>query len=211
MKKRILIAATTLALLAGAGPVRAENPPGQEGSARLSYGIEWGYDATVLDIYHYNYLDAVDGFRIDDKAAKPMLYSNGHASVHLTLEFAERWALGRHAGYAGIQQRTRIFPVALRSTYFLESFHEDGKFIFIESGAGLHEMRSNISPYGRLGYGHRLALSRRNSIDFSASLRIAADHPPIYDSSIPGYVADENIRRSDALYGAMLFSVSLNF
>lgn len=211
MTRRFPIVATILALLAGAGPVRAENPPGREGSARLSCGIEWGYNATVLDLYHYNYMDSADGFRIDQKVMKPMYYSNGHATAHLTLEFARRWALGLHAGYAGIQQRTRIFPLALRSTYFMESFREDGQFIFLEGGAGLHETRKIISPFGRLGYGYRLALSRRSSMDFSASMRAAFDHPPIYDSSIPGYVPEENIRRSDALYGALLLSVALNF
>jgi len=210
--RRHIILITALAFLAGAAaPLRAGNPPGREGSARLSYGIEWGYDATVIDVYHYNYLDAADGFRIDDKAAKPMIYSNGHVMAHLSVEFARHWALGLYAGYAGVQQRTRLFPLALRSTYFMESFRDDGTFIFLEGGAGLHETRKSISPSGQLGYGYRAALSRRSSIDFSASLRVTADHPPIYDSSIPGYVSDENIRRSDALYGAVLLSVALNF
>ena len=211
MRRLIPIVAATLAMLAGTCPVRAGNPPGREGSARLSYGIEWGYDATLLNAYHYNYMDSADGFRIDQKDVKPMYYSNGHATAHLSVEFARRWALGLHAGYAGIQQRTRIFPLALRSTYFIDSFRTDGSFLFIEGGAGLHETRRNISPFGRLGYGYRAVLSRRSSIDLSASLRVTADHPPIYDSSIPGYVPEENIRRSDALYGALLFSVALNF
>lgn len=211
MKQCFLIVATALALLAGTSPVRAGNPPGREGSARLSYGFEWGYDATVLDVYHHNYLDARDGFRIDDDAVKPMFYSNGHVTAHVTMEFAKRWALGLHAGYAGIQQRTRFFPLALRSAYYLDSFRTDGQFLFIEGGAGLHETRKTVSPFGRLGYGYRAVLSHRSSIDLSASLRVAADHPPIYDSSIPGYVADENIRRSDALYSAVCLSIALNF
>ena len=210
MRRHILLI-TALTLLAGSAPLRAGNPPGREGSARLSCGIEWGYDATVIDAYHYNYMDAADGFRIDEEAVKPMLYSNGHAMAHLTVEFARRWALGLYAGYAGVQQRTRIFPLALRSTYFMESFRDDGQFLFLEGGAGLHETRRSISPFGRLGYGYRAVLTRRSSIDFSASLRVTADHPPIYDSSIPGYVSDENIRRSDALYGAVILSVALNF
>ena len=210
MRRHILLI-ITLTLLAETAPLRAGNPPGREGSARLSCGIEWGYDATVIDAYHYNYMDAADGFRIDEEAVKPMLYSNGHAMAHLTVEFARRWALGLYAGYAGVQQRTRIFPLALRSTYFKESFRDDGQFLFLEGGAGLHETRRSISPFGRLGYGYRAVLTRRSSIDFSASLRVTADHPPIYDSSIPGYVSDENIRRSDALYGAVILSVALNF
>ena len=71
MRRHILIIAAALALLTGTCPVLAGNPPGREGSARLSYGIEWGYDATMLNVYHYNYMDSADGFRIDDEAVKP--------------------------------------------------------------------------------------------------------------------------------------------
>lgn len=211
MTRRILILAAAVALLAGQSPLRAGEPAGREGSARLSCGIEWGYDATLVDAYHYNYTDVTDGYRIDKSKVEPMYYSNGHAAVHLTLEFARRWALGFNAGYAGIEQGTRFFPLALRSSYFFDSFRTDGKFVFLEGGAGFHETRKTVSPFGRAGYGYRMALSARKSMDLSASLRIASDHPPIYDSSIKGYVPEDNIRRSDALYGAVCFSIAINF
>ena len=211
MKKLFPIVAAAFALLAGTGPIQAENPPGKERSARLSYGLEWGYDATVLELHHYNYMDATDGFRIDEKATTPMFYSNGHAIAHITLEFARRYALGLRAGYTGVFQRTRIFPLALRGTFFFNSFRTDGQFIYIEGGAGLHEMRKSVSPFGRLGYGYRFVLSRKCSMDFEASLRTVADHPPIYDSTISEYVAEDNVRRSDALYNAFILSVALNF
>jgi len=209
MTRRILIIA--LALLAGQGPLRAGTPARGEGSARLSFGIEWGYDGTFLEVHHYNYMDATDGFRIDEKKANAMLYTNGHATAHLTLEFARRWALGLNAGYAGIQQRTRFFPIALRTTYYLDSYRTDGQFVFLEGGAGFHETRKSISPFARSGYGYRLVLSEGKSLDLAGSLRVAFDHPPIYDSSIPGYVPQDNIRRSDALYSALCFSIALNF
>lgn len=211
MTRRILIIAAAVALLAGQWPLRAGNPARREGSARLSCGFEWGYDPTLVDVYHYNYLDVIDGFRIDEAKTEPMYYSNGHASLHITLEFAGRWALGFNAGYAGIEQRTRFFPLALRSTYFLDAYNKDGKFIFLEGGAGFHETRQNVSPFGRAGYGYRLALTEKNSLDLSASLRMAWDHPPIYDSSIRDYVPEDNIRRSDALYGAICLSIAINF
>ena len=211
MKRLILIVAAAVALLAGQSPLQAVNPARQEGSARLSGRVEWGHDATLADIYHYNYMEPTDGFRIDDKAFKPMYYSNGHATLGLTLEFARRWALGVNAGYAGIQQRTRFFPIALRTTYFTNSYREDGSFYFVEGGAGIQEARKNYPSFGRLGYGYRIVLSRRSSLDFSGSFRAVYDHPQIYDSSIPGYVPQENIRRSDAVYGAFCISIAINF
>ena len=211
MKRLILIVAAAVALLAGQSPLQAGNPARREGSARLSGRVEWGHDATLADIYHYNYMEPTDGFRIDDKAFKPMYYSNGHATLGLTLEFARRWALGVNAGYAGIQQRTRFFPIALRTTYFTNSYREDGSFYFVEGGAGIQEARRNYPKFGRLGYGYRAVLSRRSSLDFSGSFRAVYDHPQIYDSSIPGYIPQENIRRSDAVYGAFCISIGINF
>ena len=205
------ILAAALALLGSIAPLRAGNPPGREGSVRVLYSIEWGYDATLMDAYHYNRLDSEDGFRIDEKKVKPMLYSNAHASVAVSLEFARRFALGLHAGYAGVLQDTRFFPLSLRSTFFFNAYDRDSRFVFAEGGAGLHETRSAVSPFARLGYGYRFRLTRRASIELSASLRCTYDHPPIYDASIPGYVPEEFILRSDALYGSMLFSVALNF
>ena len=211
MTRFFLIITAAFALLAGQSTVLAGNPARQEGSARLSFDVEWGYDATLINIYHYNYMETTDGFRIDEKAARPMYYSNGHASAGITLEFARRWALGLHAGYAGIQQRTRCFPLSLRATYFMDSFFEDGAFAFIEGGAGIQEARRNFPAFGRIGYGYRTILDKNCSLDISGSLRAVYDHPMIYDVSIPGYIPQENIRRSDALYGTACISIAINF
>lgn len=209
--RKIIAAAALAALLAGIEPLRAGNPAGNGRSARILAGIEWGYDATVLNAYHYDYLDVADGFRVDEKNVKPMFYSNAHATAHVSLEFAKHFSLGLYAGYAGIQQRTRIFPLSLRSSYFFDSYMNDGNFVFLEGGAGQNERRSTVSPFGKIGLGRRISLTHRASMDFSASLRIAGDHPPIYDPSIPGYVPEENLRKTDAMYGAAIFAMSINF
>ena len=211
MKRWIPAVMAALALLVSFAPLRAGNPARRDVGFRVLYGVEWGYDMQLLDIHHYNYTDEADGFRVDERKVKPTLYSNGHATVHATAEFSERIAVGVYAGYAGIQQRTRFFPVALRFTYFTESCRTDGNFMFLEGGAGIHETRSTVSPFARAGYGYRMKLTRRASMDFSASVRCTEDHPPIYDRNIPGYVPEDLVRRSDAMYGALVFAVSLNF
>ena len=211
MNRLARIAAAAALLLLGLVPLLAGNPAGREGRARLSFGFEWGYDVTFANIYHYNYLDPAEGFRVDKRDFKPMYYSNGHVEGHLTVLFAKRLGVGLHAGYAGIQQRTRFFPVSLRTTYFMDSYSSDGQFLFLEGGAGFHDSRKSVSPFGRLGYGYRIKLSRKISMDLGASLRVCHDHPPIYDSSIPGYIDKENVRRSDALYPAAMFSIGLDF
>lgn len=211
MKRHVPALLAALTLLVSFAPLRAVNPARRDGSFRVLYGVEWGYDMQFVNAYHYNYTDGTEGFRVDDRKVKPTLYSNGHAAAHVTAEFAKRFALGFHAGYAGIQQRTRIFPMSLRFAYFMDSYTTDGNFVFLEGGAGIHEQRSTVSPFARIGYGYRMKLTKRASMDFSGSLRCTGDHPPIYDASIPGYVDEENVRRSDALYGALIFAISLNF
>ncbi|MBR4228154.1 MAG: hypothetical protein IKR72_03535 [Bacteroidales bacterium] len=205
------IFAAALALLAGTAPARAGEPARQAQSARVLYGVEWGYDLTLIDSYHRNYTDAVDGYRIDDEGIKAMFYSNGHAAAHIDLEFARKFGVGLYAGYAGIEQRSRFYPLSLRFSYFAKSFDTDGSFYFLEGGAGIHESRNTVSPFGKLGYGYRMNLTRRASMDFSASARCAFDHPPVYDDTNRGYVEEEFVRRSDSLYGALVFSISLNF
>jgi len=206
-----VILAAAFAMLAGTAPARAGEPARQARSVRVLYGIEWGYDLALIDIYHRNYLDAVDGFRIDEDGIKPMAYSNAHGAAHIDLEFARKFGICLYGGYAGIEQSTRFYPVSLRIEYFTRSFREDGSFCFLEGGAGVHEGRSTVSKFAKVGYGYRFSLSRRASLDFNAAIRCTTDNPPIYDNSIRGYVAEENIRRSDALYGAAVFSISLNF
>ena len=211
MKRLVPAVLAALALLLSFAPLRAVEPARRDSGIRFLYGFEWGYDMLLMNAYHHNYTDESDGFRIDEKRIKPTLYSNGHASLHATVEFSERIALGLYAGYSGIQQRSRFFPLSMRMSYFTGSCRDDGDFIFLEGGAGIHEQRSTVSPFARAGYGYRMKLTRRASMDFSVSVRLTEDHPPIYDASIPGYVPEEFVRRSDALYGAVVFAVSLNF
>ena len=211
MKRGVLALFAALSLLGCAQPLRAGNPARGDGGARVIFGFEWGYDLTMLDIHHYNYMDEADGFRIDEKETDLMLYSNGHASANVSLEFARKFSLGLHAGYAGVRQNTRIFPLSLRGTWFADSYGTDGQFVFLEGGAGMHETMKTVLPFARLGYGYRVNLSRRASMDFSASLRGVYDHPRIYDSDNHIYIANENVRKSDACYGAIIFTIGLNF
>ena len=198
-------------LLAGLVPLLAGNPAGREGSARLSVGIEWGYDATLADIFHQNYLHPYEGYRIDKKGLKAKFYPNAHAAASLTFGFAKKYAVGLHAGYSGIDQGVRHFPLSLRATYFMDSYMTDGQFVFLEGGAGFRDNFQKISPLGRLGYGYRISLSRRWSLDLSGSLRAVYDHPTIYDQDIRAYIDTEDVRRSDSVYMAAILSIGLNF
>ena len=210
--KRIVPIILALVLIQCANmPLLAGNPAGNGGSTRIVFSLNWGYDATILDIYHFNYIHPNDGYRVDEQKVKPMLYSNGNAAAGISVEFARHFSLGIYGGYAGVQQRTRLFPLSLKAAYYFNSYAVDGTFITLEGGAGFHEKRDDISPFSKVGYGWRMKLGKKSSMDLGLNLRITADHPPVYDASIYGYVPEENMRRSDAVYSSVGIGIGLNF
>ena len=52
------IIAAMVALLSDPILLQAGNPARGEGSVRLAYGIEWGFDPILLEAHHYNYTDS---------------------------------------------------------------------------------------------------------------------------------------------------------
>lgn len=177
----------------------------------LKYGVEWGYTATFFDYYHSNYFDPDVGYRIDNIETQFYLYSNAHVAAKIGVEFCRHYAVTLLAGYAGIKQDRRIFPVTVRAAFFPVSVSEDGWQFFGEGGAGLHHSSEPYSILGKLGAGYRIKLSRKSSLDFLSYLRLSTDHPGIYSMDIAGHIPEELVRRSDGLYGSLNFSISLNF
>lgn len=209
MVRRLVI--SVLVLLCSLPPAIAGGKEGRQGSVRFKYGVEWGYNATFLDKYHYDYIEAVDGFRVDERDTRLFLYSNGNVLAKAGLEFGDHCSAFILAGYEGIRQDTRIFPVTLRGTYHLAPLSSDGVMTFIEGGAGFHPDFGMRCVIGKAGAGYRIKLSRKGSLDMLAAIQICGDHPPIYDREISGKVPAELVRTSDSMYGALVMSMSISF
>lgn len=177
----------------------------------VKYGIEWGYLATFMNSYHTVYFDPDAGYRIDREGTDMFLYSNGYASARLGVEMFGHYSATVLAGYCGIRQDRRILPLTLRAAYHLNSYDETGSMVFLEGGAGIQFSEESAALLLKAGYGYRLKMSRKSSLDFMASLQMSGDHPGIYNPDIPGYVPDIQVRRSDSLCGAICFSIAINF
>ena len=178
---------------------------------KVKYGIEWGYTATFIENYHANYFDPDDGYRIDNRYTRLYLYSNANIAAKIGIEMRNHYSATVLAGYAGIKQERRTIPIAFRMAYFPVSTESDGWMYFGEGGVGFHLDSYNLTGIFRAGTGYRLKLSRKSSLDFLASIQMSVDHPAIYNMNNAQYVPNYYVMSSNGLYGALNFSISMNF
>lgn len=180
--------------------------------SRVEFGVEWGYTGTFLHKYHNDYIDSTDGYRIDVRDTDYLLYSNAFMQAGVQFEAAKHYALALNAGFAGVFQERRMFPILLRFSYFFRSFQEDGVFAMAEAGKAFvfddKVLKNNIA---RLGAGYRISLSSKNSIDFKSFVQLATDHPDIYNMNLGHKVQPAYLNCSDSYYGALVFSLALSF
>lgn len=189
-------------------------------NVKLKYGIEWGYTATFFEHYHSNFFDPDVGYRIDNIEDKVYLYSNANVAARIGVNMFNHYSLTMLAGYAGVKQDRRTFPLTFRATYFPISYEQDGWMFFGEGGMGLplntkkiNDIYSDdVSYFGKAGAGYRMKLSKKSSLDFNAYLQLVAkDHPYIYNMDKSEPVPDVFVRRSDGFYGSLNLSIALEF
>lgn len=182
-------------------------------SDHLEYGVEWGYTATFLYSYHFNYLSESGGARIDSRDLFFSYKSNGHVQAFAGVRFAQRMCIDAVVGWAGIYEGRRVYPVTLRTTCFFPGYDKDGWKVFAEGGlCSCASFANKGVAVGRAGFGRRLMLDSRSALDFSLSLQGVSDHPlGVYDPLRGVSVPNENLRRSDCKYLALNFSVGLCF
>lgn len=175
---------------------------------RFVYGVEWGYTSSLFNIYHNNYLSQ-EGIRVDEKGFDFDYSSNGHVLAGVSYAFARRYEAGAYLGFIGVSQDRRLVPVSLRATYYFDSYLSDGFFSYLDGGAAFGE-NQNVTLIGKLGGGYRMKLSEHFCLDFLLSFHICSDHPKIFytdDQQITG----DDLRRNDATYGGLNFSLALRF
>lgn len=207
MRKPLII----IALLFSSLSLGHARTPGEKGSLRFRYGLEWGYTISISNTYHYDYTHPEDGFRVDRKDTEFYGYSNAYADLNTGIEFLKHYGVSLHAGFAGIKQERRMMPVSLRQSYFFNGYDSDGVVAFIEEGIGFHKSEDRLSYLLKLGAAYRIALGSHESLDMGLSFRAVTDHPPVYDSDLKDDVPSEHLRKSDALYGSVNLSISLHF
>ena len=207
MRRTLLI----LLLSCLCGPLSAA---GDGWAARhLEYGVEWGYTATFLYSYHFNYLSESVGARIDSRDALFSYKSNGHVQAFAGIRFARRFSVDAVIGWAGVYEERRVYPVTLRGTCFFPGYDRDGWKVFAEGGlCSCASLADKPVAIAKAGFGRRLMLGTRSALDLSLSLQGVSDHPiGVYDPMRGVSVPNDNLRRSDCDYLSLNFSLALCF
>ena len=126
---------------------------------------------------------------------------------------AEKLMISIHGGYSGIHEGNRVIPALLRVSFFPRTIQDDGMFYYAQAGAGFHlpaGFKTRVSLMSGLGAGYRIALSERFSLDLILTAMAAFSHPPVPNPEGPGFVAEQNVRTSDAHYGALSLTIAVN-
>ncbi len=176
--------------------------------SRFVFGAEWGYTSSLFNIYHNNYLSP-EGIRVDEKGVNFDYYSNGHVLAGVGYAFARKYEVGAYLGFIGVAQERRLAPLSLRATYYFDSYLSDGLFCYLDGGPAFGE-NQNVTLIGKLGGGYRMKLSGHFCLDFILSFHLCSDHPKLFyndDRQITG----DDLRRNDATYGGLNFSLALRF
>ena len=90
----------------------------------FTYGIEWGYKASILTGGHMNFF-APDGYRVDIDKNALNFYANSHAAIHMGMDIKDLWNLSACFGYAGIADYHHSIPITIRLTRFLKQMQKE--------------------------------------------------------------------------------------
>lgn len=175
MKRGLIISALLLlTCLCSAGKTRHYDIP------RFTYGVEWGYTATVFYRYH-NYFIAPEGFRVEDSKNEFLHIPNGEVNIHAGWNLNPDWNLSFHLGYTGISNLHPGIPASVRITrFFGNDYLKDRWFAYGEAGSGI-SIKENPQELivGKLGGGYRLSLSKYTKVDFIISARYIQTHQDV--------------------------------
>lgn len=177
---------------------------------RMTFGLEWGYVATLQSGYHYNFF-APEGYRVDDYGNAFKYHSNADVYVHLGYNLNHLWNISLYLGYAGVDDIHNVMPVSLRTTRFFGDDHmKDRWFGFVDLGSGIC-IKKPVQEIlaGKIGGGYRLSLSRDTKLDFVLAVRMTYTHPQIIYDKAP--IPIEMTNRNNAYVGAVSLGLALTF
>lgn len=189
--------------------VKANTEEG-ESYPKFTFGLEWGYIASLHSAYHYYFL-APDGFRVEEQGNAMQYTSNADMYFNIGWNISEVWNISAYIGYTGVGRFNNALPVSIRGTrYFGHNPSADRWFAFIDLGSGLC-LKTPLQEIfaGKIGGGYQISLSRDTKLCFLLSARSTFTHPSIYfDSSM---IPMNDTDRNNALVNAVSVSIGLVF
>ena len=206
--KRAVISVLVAFSLLAAPRLEAREKP-----VHFAYGLEWGFTANLYYLYHVNYVAEGTGSRVDARESKVVMRSNGNVTAFAGIGIGRKWEIGALCGYQGIFDNRRVIPLTLRATFFPKGESHMATKYFIEGGIAFASTYDPRPPMlAKLGVGKRIELSPRVKLDFNAALQLCHDRPDaVFDEINHVNVSSGQIRTSDAVYGGINLSLSLNF
>lgn len=181
----------------------------------FTFGVEGNYANSVVSYRHYNFVSSY-GYRIDRKYWDSGYHVNGEFLIHVGMNVDNRLNLSLYTGYSGIFKNMRTTPLTLRVTYcFGKDRTKNRWLVYADAGPGItqHSDKVSISGICKAGTGYRIPLSRYTRLDFLMSVRAAMTSTGAFEmntgSSI--YIPEENLRRNDAFYFALMFGIGITF
>ncbi len=183
---------------------------GSERLSRMTFGVEWGYMASVNSGYSHVYY-APEGYRISESKNSFGYISNAEMYLHFGYDFSTVWNLSMYIGYAGIADIHKAVPVSLRMTgYFNPDPASDRWFSFLDLGSGISVGKPVREIFtGKVGLGYRLSLSRHAALDFLISARHTRTHQQIFHENRP--VSPEMTNKNTAYTSSISLGMALTF
>lgn len=181
---------------------------------RFTYGLEWGYTATMFNIHSFNY-HTTDGVRVDDTDALFDYRSNAMILGNAGAYFGDKFSATLNSGYASIYEKRMVCPLTLRATFFPKGYLNEGMKFFADGGTAFPmdgSFKNKAIYLFKAGGGYRIPIYGRFGMDLSLAAQYTVDHPvEIIDKYTHRYLDLENVRRSDRDYFALSLTLALYF
>ncbi|MGM9735295.1 MAG: hypothetical protein ACI3ZL_02680 [Candidatus Cryptobacteroides sp.] len=207
MAKRILT--TFLSVILASGFCSATQKPRRDYPV-VTYGVEWGYVASVLSSVHYNFY-SLEGSRVDIKESESIFRSDAEMEIHVGVNLGKMWNLSLYSGYTNIAHLTPAVPISLRLTRFYgKNPLNDRWMTYVGLGGGIALNQTEQAILGaRIGGGYRVSLSRITKLDILVSCKMDYLNPDIvyYGHAIP----PESINRNNAFMTAFTIGLGITF
>lgn len=145
---------TILVLLASVFPFCAS------AKARFEASAEWGVSPLLLSSELYSYYSN-QGFRVSegDGTMGFNYYTNAFLYATAGVNFAKYFGLAAKAGYAGLCEGYRVFPLGLRLLAYPSGYERDGVYLTADASVALHGgAAEDETLLGSIGIGYRHGL-----------------------------------------------------
>lgn len=181
----------------------------------FTFGIEGSYIGTVASHRHFNFISSY-GYRVDRKFTDTRYRSNGEFLMHIGANISDRFNLSLYTGKSGIGRYMLVTPLTLRGTYYFGKDPMKSRWlVYLDAGPGFSGSGNEISASGmfKAGTGYRIPLGKYTRLDFLISYRNAMANKRVLGISSASsiYIAEENLRKNDALFFALTFGIGITF